>query len=229
MAVFTPNQTTASFTNSPQVAPPNNIRARLALEGIVNVDNFDGFKEDQINQAFKNMRTAIPGILYAAAAGGAAAVPVVAAVPPVLVSAKCDLCLKVALIAYHYYDSIGRAVTPSNINYTNFFKGFNIEYGALVILYKGINPAVPLLSTNQTPLKWIESFKDCIFCTYSIHQCPLLYVVLEDDAVPNEAGDTLVARYSYGDSVSVLDDLIAPLDNTDLLYKSDNAMVYSLL
>ena len=59
--------------------------------------------------------------------------------------------------------------------------------------------------------------------------CPLLYVVREDDAVSNEADDHLVYGYSYGASGSVLDELIARLDYTDHLYKSENAMVYYLL
>ena len=62
------------------------------------------------------MRTAIPVIPAVAADGGAAAVPDVAHVLPVLVSTKCDLCLKATSIEYHYYVSIGRVVTPSNMD-----------------------------------------------------------------------------------------------------------------
>ena len=106
----------------------NNIHAILVLEGIINVDNFDDFKEDQLNQAFKNMHTPITGIPAVAAAGGDTAVPEVDHIPSVLVYAKCDLRLKVALIAHHYYVSTGKAVTPANMNYTNVLKGLNIEY-----------------------------------------------------------------------------------------------------
>ena len=75
---------------------PNNIRVILGLEGLVNIDNFDYFKEYQLNQALKNMCTAIPGITAVATAGGAAAVPAVAIFPLVLVYAKCALRLKVS-------------------------------------------------------------------------------------------------------------------------------------
>ena len=44
MAAFAPNQTTSFFVNGPQMALPNNICARLAFEGFVNVDDFDDFK-----------------------------------------------------------------------------------------------------------------------------------------------------------------------------------------
>ena len=44
MVDITPNNTAAFFTNSPHMDLPNNIRARLVLEGLVNVDDFDNFK-----------------------------------------------------------------------------------------------------------------------------------------------------------------------------------------
>ena len=116
MVAFTPNQTTAFFTNGSHMAIPKNIPARLVLEGLINFNDFNNFKYDQLNQSFKNMCTAIPGIPGVAAAGGAAVVPGVAPVPPVLVSEKCDICLKLALIAYHYYISIGRSINPANMN-----------------------------------------------------------------------------------------------------------------
>ena len=164
------------------------------------------------------MHTDITGITYVAAVGGATAVPDVATVIPVLDSEKCALCLKVAPIAYHYYASIGSAITPVNMNYTNVLKGLNIKYGALITISKDTKPAV-----------LIESFKYFLFCTYCFHHWPLLYVVWEDDAFPNEADDPLVAGYYYGALGSVLDELIACLDHTDTLYKFDNAIVYSLL
>ena len=102
MSALTLNQTTAFFMNGPHMALPNNIRARLVLEGLVNVDDFDDFKEDQLNQAFTNMRTAITGITAVVASGGVAYVPAVSTIPPVLVYAEYALRIKVASIAYHY-------------------------------------------------------------------------------------------------------------------------------
>ena len=75
----------------------------------------------------------------------------------------------------------------------------------------------------------IELFQDCLFRTCGIHHCLLIYVVREDDAVPNEADDPLVDGYSYGASGYVLYETIARLDYTDTLYKYDNTMVYAIL
>ena len=54
---FTQVQLTAFFTNAPQMALTDAQRNRLALEGLVLVDDFIDFKEDQLDEAAKNMRT----------------------------------------------------------------------------------------------------------------------------------------------------------------------------
>ena len=93
-------------------------RNRLALEGLVLVDDFVDFKEDYLDEAAKSMRTSIPGIPEQVDTNGIVVAPAVLAVHPVLISARCMLRLKIALITYHYYESIERAITPINMNYT---------------------------------------------------------------------------------------------------------------
>ena len=97
MANFNAAEIDGFFRNGPQMALPANVRARLAQEGLTTVLDFEDFKEEQLDAAYKNMRTAIPGIPGVAAqmdaAGNeiAAAVPAIPAIPPVLVSAKWSL------------------------------------------------------------------------------------------------------------------------------------------
>ena len=130
------------------------------------------------------MRTSIPAVAGIPAimdnANNAIIVPAIqgiAGIPPILVvSAKCALRLNVASKAYHYYVSVGRTPSPSNMNYSNVLKSFHIEDDALSTLSDKSKPDVPLLHKNQTPLKWIASFKDCLFRTYGIRGCPPLYV-----------------------------------------------------
>ena len=208
---FTAVQTTAFFENGPQMNLTAAVRARLALEGLDTVADFADFKEDQLNDAFKNMRTAI------------------ARIPPTLVSAKCALRLKVASVAFHYYQSIGRTINAVNMNYTNVLKDFYVEYESIELLSEATKPDVPLLHKNNTPLRWIESFKDCLFRTFGVRKTPLLYVVRDSVEVPPEADDPLVNDKAFGSSGSILDELIACLDHDHPLYKSNNAMVYSML
>ena len=59
---FNAAQLTVFFTNGPQMALTATARGRLADEGLVTVDDFEDFKEDQLEIAIKNLRTAIPGI-----------------------------------------------------------------------------------------------------------------------------------------------------------------------
>jgi hypothetical protein len=235
MATFTDAQVTAFFTNGPQMALTEPLRVRLASEGLVHIDDFDDFKDTQLNQAFKNMRTSIPGvpgIPEVRDGNGVVTVPAVAPIPPippVLVSAKCALRLKVASHAYHYFIAISRVPNPVNMNYTRVLKSFYIEYEAIIKLSGEPKPDVPTLQKNQIPLKWIDSFTDCLYRTFGIRDCPLLYVTRKDVEVPSEVDDPLVPFKTYGESGSVLDELINRLTHDDPLYKSDNATVYSML
>ena len=238
---FNNNNLDSFFFNGPQMALSANVRARLALEGLVNVDDFSDFKEEELKAAFKNMRTAIPGIpgiqaiLEQVDVNGIVIAPAVQAVPPIppilpcLVSAKCALRLKVASIAWHYYDSIDRVQTPQNMNYTNVLKDFYVEHEMVFQLASEEKPDIPLLHKNTTPLKWIESFKECVYRTYGVRKTPLSYLVRANDDVPTEAEDPLINGKPYGEAGSVIDELINRLDLSDVLSKQDNSTLYSML
>ena len=59
---FTNAESDNFFTNRPQMALSAQVRARLAMEGLATMADFSDFKEDQLTDAFKNMRTSIPGV-----------------------------------------------------------------------------------------------------------------------------------------------------------------------
>jgi hypothetical protein len=235
MVVFTANQLTSFFTNGPQMSLEPAVRVRLGQEGLSTIEDFADFKESQLLDAFKNMRTSIPGVAAIPAVRDAnnviiaAAIPAVPPIPPTLVSAKCSLRLKIASIAFHYYTSILRDITPVNMNYTQVLKDFYVEYESVIALSDESKPDVPVLHKNNTPLKWIESFKDCLFRTYGLRKTPLLYVIRESVEVQAEADDPLILRKAYGASGSIIDELISQLGHNDPLFKSDNATVYSML
>ena len=95
--VFNNAQLTSFFTAGGQMALPVNVRARLSSEGLTEIDDFEDFKDDQLKDAFKNMRTSIPGLVgipqVTNAAGNIinAAVPSVPGILPCLISARCAL------------------------------------------------------------------------------------------------------------------------------------------
>ena len=201
---FTVNQTTNFFEVATQMGLSPVIRARLAQEGLEQIANFVDFKEEQLKDAFKNMRTAIPGIPATAEVQDnngqviQAAVAGVAAIPPVLVPANCSLRLRVASIAYHYYLSISREPTAANMNYALVLMSFYEEWEALLESIKNDPPEVPLLLKTTTPLKWMESFKECCYGTFGIRKTPVSYLLRDESNVPAEADDPLQQRRSFG-------------------------------
>ena len=72
---------------------------------------------------------------------------------------------------------------------------------------------MPQLSKNITPIKWIEYFKDYLFRTYGICDCPLLYVIRDTVEIPDEAYDPLQLGFSYGQYDSIWEEMISRLDH----------------
>ena len=68
-----------------------------------------------------------------------------------------------------------------------------------------------------------------MYRTFGVREVPLLYVIRDKVAVTPEADDPLNGSHAYGESRSVLDELIERLSHTHPLFKSDNAAVYSML
>ena len=205
-------------------------RARLAAEGLATVDDFDDFKDTQLDVAIRNLRTAIPGVPAVLDANGAVVIPAIAAILPCLIPAKSVLRLKVASLAFHYYQNTSRTPTAANMKYTTVLKSFHNEWEAITKQSKEDKPTVPVLSKSQTPVRWMESFKDCLFRTFGVRNAPLSYVIRDTVAVTPEADVPLLANRAYSETAgSVLDELINRLDHNNPLYKTDNNLVYSLL
>ena len=56
------NDETTFWEDMLQMSLTPQVRARLATEGLTFVADFVDFKSDQVQEAFKNMRSAIPGV-----------------------------------------------------------------------------------------------------------------------------------------------------------------------
>ena len=222
--------TTAFFENGPQMNLTPVQRGRLAGEGLTNVEDFADFKAEQIDDAIKNLRVSIPAVAAVAAVGGAPAVPAVPAVLPCLISAQCQRRLNVASVAWHYYESIGRQQTPQNMNYSNVLRQFYTEWESIELLKDEDKPEVPVLSKHFTPIRWLESFRDCALRTFGIRNCPLSYVIRDVVQVPTEIEDPLLAGSAFSaTSGSVLNEMIRRLNHTDPLFRTDNSTVYAML
>ena len=230
-----PVDETPFWTDRDQMGLSDAERRALSNEGLEVIADFADFREDQLKQAFKNIRTAtnpIPGVAEVLDTDGTVlypAIPPIPAIPGVRLPAKCMLRLQVATTAFEYYFSIQRPVTVSNMHYTRVLKEFQIEWEAVCKLSKEDKPEVPKLSKHVTPIRWVESFKDCAFRTFGVRGAPLSYVIRESDIVPTDQSDPLLAGKSYGSSGSVMQEMINRLDHVNPLFKTDNAMIYSML
>ena len=175
------------WTDRTQMGLSGVARTRLEREGLEIIADFSDFKEHQLQQAFKNMRTSIgptQGTAEVLDAAGDILFPAIAPVAPtpgLNLSAKCMLRLQVASIAYHYYMAVQRPFTTGNMHYTNVLKAFHIEWEAIEKLAKVTKPEVPKLSKHQTPIRWVESFKDCAFRIFGVRGAPLSYIDRSDE------------------------------------------------
>ena len=224
------------FSNGPQMALPAAVRARLQVEGLVIIEDFFDFKEEQLEQAFKNLRTPIPGVpavvdpAIPVGNPGHIVVPAIAAIPPIIVTAQCRHRLIVASKAFHYYSDTARTPTPANMNYTRVLKDFYVEWEALQKLIKVPKPEVPALSKHMTPLKWLESFNDTLSRTYGVRDTPLTYLIRTNVAVQPEAAVPLLAGCAYSEAAgSVIQELVMRLEHAGPLYNLDNSKLYSMV
>ena len=244
---FTAAQLTLFFTSGVQMALSAEQRQALQREGLEHVNDFEDFEEDQLKVAFKNARAGIPGTPTVQAIPAVIqdgnviqqavpAIPGVQGVQSVPIPAKSITRLLIASVAYHYYNDTGREVTSVNMHFTNVLRDFHVEWKAMLSMAEQEAPSLPILSKNNPPLKWCESFKNFLYATFGLRKVPLLYVIREKAEVtpeggadPNATYDPLQPGKAYGSSGSVLQDLILRLSHEHSLFKTDNATVYGFI
>ena len=242
---LTAAQTTNFFSHGTQMGLTEVQRTALAGQGLAILDDFGDFGKDELDQALRNMRTAIPGIAAVPAvhhpttnAVVTAAVAAIAGTPPIIMPAKSAQRLNVASIAWHYYTDTSRSVTNTNMHYNNVLKDFYLEWKALTSMAKATPQDVPCITKNNPPLRWTDTFHDYCLNTFGVRQTPLAYVIRKEvEVVPEQRPaldttttiDPLIDGSAFGLGGSVINDLISRLSHDHPLYKTDNAKVYSLL
>jgi len=126
-------QQTPFWTSQDQMDLTITARRRLGNAGLVFISDFIDFKTNELKGAFKNIRTTVPAqqVIRAVVDGNGdevfAAIPPVPADVGIILSAKWNRRLKVALTAFHHYTSIVRVCTVGNMNYMTVLKDFQIE------------------------------------------------------------------------------------------------------
>ena len=138
--VLTANQTTAFFENADQMALPRATVLHLQTEGILAVADLSDFDKDTLTQIAENLRRPggrVPDPSPLAAVG--ATIPT----PPFIFGAKSQMRLKVACDLVKYYNTTGRPLTATNIQWDPVMSRFKELWNALKIRRKADDPVTP--------------------------------------------------------------------------------------
>jgi hypothetical protein len=208
--VLTGNQTTAFFENADQMAIPHATVVHLVTEGIDTVDDLSEFHKKDIENIAANLRR-----------------PVVQGAAPLTLGAKSVKRLIVACDLVRYYDTIGRTMTPGNLQWNTVMKNFELQWKALEDKKDGDEPDTPKISKGLNIMRWSEAFNDTLNRYIGVRMIPLAYVVRTDDVVaPNVAPAIAPGQPHSTEHGSVEEELIARASHVHALYRQDNASVY---
>ena len=200
---------------------------RLTYEGVTDYGTLLDFDRDSIEALAKACSKTIPAVAEDVVNGIAAENEV----PGANVSSISICRLVVAMHAVKYYDSIDRVPTAANMHYSNILTGFKTDHEAYALLKKQDKPDPPVVSDKDKEkkiIKWMPLFEDALSRTFG-SKGPLIYVLRENSAVPAEVDDPLVANAHYGQSGSMLEELIRCLPHSGPIYKDDNKTVFMMI
>lgn len=221
--VFATAQTTAFFENSMQMGIPHETVVQMRSEGITNVQDLADFDKDALQQLADNLRK--PGGRVqdpnpAAVAGATIATPAF------VLGAKSQIRLAVACEMVRFYDTVGRPLTPGNMQWNQVGHNFQIQWKAIKDRKKEDDPEVPKITRQLPVIKWIEAFTDFLHRVVGVRDIQLAYVLRTDATVP-AAAPALAANHPHSvDHGSVEAELVARATHTHPLFKDDNAKVY---
>jgi hypothetical protein len=200
---------------------------RILYEGITNYISLLDFDTKSIQSLPSTCKNAIPAIEANADENIVAELAVAGA----NISTISTRRLIVAVSAVKYYTSVGRTITPASMHYSNVLADFKVEWEDYESLKKQDDPDVPSISdkdNDRKVIKWVPIFIDCASRTYG-SRGPLAYVLRENAEVPTEEDDPLNDQTYFGQSGSLLEELIARLPHTGAIYKNDNATIYMMI
>ena len=140
--VLTTLQITNFFQQNTKMTIPAETVAQLANEGIQTVDDLHDFDKDCIKQVANNLRCP---------PGGAAAFTF---------GAKSHQRLIVACGLICYYETVGRNLTATNLQWNPIMRNFGEQYKALMERKEEDEPDTPTISNNLPIIKWVELFCD---------------------------------------------------------------------
>jgi hypothetical protein len=200
---------------------------RLTYEGITNYESLLDFDKKSIQSLPSVCKESIPAIN----ADGQAGIAEEPAVPGANISTISTRRLIVAMNAVKYYTSINRTINPACMHHINVLTPFKLEWDEFESMKSQDDPDVPSINDKDNErkvIKWVPIFLDCASRTYG-SRGPLAYVLRDEVDVPSEIDDPLENNTYYGESGSLIEELIARLPHEGAIYKNDNATIYMMI
>jgi hypothetical protein len=117
------------------------------------------------------------------------------------------------------------------MHYGNVLTGFKTDYEAYSLLKKQDEPDAPVVNDKDKEkkiIKWMPLFEDALSCTFG-SKGPLIYVLRENADVPSEDDDPLDLNSHYGQSGSMIEELIKRLPHSGPIFKDDNKTVFMMI
>ena len=171
---LTAAQRTAFFEEDAQMGIPNRTVIQLQTEGLSGVEDLEEFDKETIEGIASNLRRRPAGRVADPNPGAAAGATILT--PPFACGAKSQQRLIHATKLLRFYDTVGRAVTAGNLQWTPVMKNFSEQWKALEDKKGGDEPDVPMVSKALPIIKWTEAG----VCTI-----PLAYVIRPEATVPS--------------------------------------------
>ena len=200
---------------------------RMTYEGVTDFMALLDFDRDSIEALAKACSKTIPAVVADPANGIMAEIEV----PGANISSIAIRRLVIAMHAVKYYDAIGRVPTSVSMHYRDVLTGFKVDHEAYTLLKKQDEPDAPVVNDKDKEkkiIKWMPLFEDALSRTFG-PRGPLIYVLRENPAVPAEIDDPLDANAHYGQSGSMLEELITRLPHSGPIFKDDNKTVFMLI
>ena len=86
-----------------------------------------------------------------------------------------------------YYQTVGRDLTASNIQWNQVMSNFEIQWKALKERKDEDDPEVPKITKALPIIKWTEALQDFLNRVIGARMIPLAYVIQIDSQIPGTA------------------------------------------
>jgi hypothetical protein len=201
---------------------PNQTVIHLQTEGLNAVEDLAEFDKETIEGMASNLRR--PAGRIADPNPGAAEGATIPT-PPFAFGAKSQQRLIHATKLLRFYDTVGRAVTAANLQWTPVMKNFSEQWKALEDKKGGDEPDVPMISKALPIIKWTEAFRDYLHRVIGVRTIPLAYVIRPEATVPTIGAQAAGTPHSVQHE-AIDAEMIARASHGHPLFREDNSSVY---